>query len=305
MTLTVALLQLDLPDANPGAALPAGLDACRRAAQMGADVLLFPEMWSIGCRFFSARTPQALARWQQQALPRESAFLRAFQDAARALHVAVAITCLEAWHDPAGNPLPPRNSLMLFDRHGAHVLTYAKVHTCDFGDEAFCTPGAAFVTAPLDTARGVVQVGAMICFDREFPESARTLMLQGAELLLVPNACTLEINRLSQLRARAFENMTAIALANYPAPFCNGHSVAFDGIAFAGGTAGQDGTSRDMRVVEAGEAPGICLAPFDLAALRAYRARESWGDAYRRPRAYGALTTPEARPPFLRPDARR
>ena len=41
-------------------------------------------------------------------------------------------------------------------------------------------------------------------------------MLKGAALILVPNACPMEINRLSQLRARAFENMTAIATCNYP-----------------------------------------------------------------------------------------
>ena len=56
-------------------------------------------------------------------------------------------------------------------------------------------------------------------------------MLKGAELILVPNACPMEINRLSQLRARAYENMTAIATCNYPetVPDCNGHSSVFDG----------------------------------------------------------------------------
>ena len=52
----------------------------------------------------------------------------------------------------------------------------------------------------------------MICFDREFPESARILMLKGAEIILVPNACPMEINRISQLRARAFENMLGLVL---------------------------------------------------------------------------------------------
>jgi len=71
-----------------------------------------------------------------------------------------------------------------------------------------------------------VQVGAMIRYDREFPESARILMLKGAELILVPNTCPMEINRLSQLRSKAFENMLAIATRNYPAavPDCNGAS---------------------------------------------------------------------------------
>ena len=74
----------------------------------------------------------------------------------------------------------------------------------------------------------------MICYDREFPESARVLMLRGAELILVPNACPMEINRLSQLRGRAYENMLAVATCNYPAgvPDCNGGSSAFDGVVY-------------------------------------------------------------------------
>lgn len=74
----------------------------------------------------------------------------------------------------------------------------------------------------------------MICFDREFPESGRILMLKGAELVLVPNACPMEINRLSELRGCAFENMFAIATANYPSTKfdCNGHSTLFDGVAY-------------------------------------------------------------------------
>ena len=143
----------------------------------------------------------------------------------------------------------------------------------------------------------------MICYDREFPESARLLMLQGAEVILVPNACPMELNRLSQLRARAFENMTAIATANYPAgkPDCNGHSTVFDGIAYDDGAP----ISRDTLVVEAGENEGVYLAPLPLDKLRAYRAREVHGNAYRRPRLYGPLTEERVEVPFLRPDRRR
>ena len=62
---------------------------------------------------------------------------------------------------------------------------YAKVHTCDFGAERALTPGDGFYVTELDTACGLVRVGAMICYDREFPESARILMLKGAELIPV------------------------------------------------------------------------------------------------------------------------
>ena len=118
---------------------------------------------------------------------------------------AIGITLLEQFADA------PRNSMVLFDRFGRKVLTYAKVHTCDFDAERYLTPGDDFPVAALDTACGEVKVGGMICYDREFPESARILMLNGAELILVPNACPMEINRLAQLRSRAYENMLAIA----------------------------------------------------------------------------------------------
>jgi len=207
------------------------------------------------------------------------------------------------------------------------VLTYAKVHTCDFDKEAALTPGDGFRVVDLDTAAGPVTVGAIICFDREFPESARILMLLGAEIILVPNACDLEENRIGQLRTRAYENMVGVATANYaraveggqaagPSPVpggfsdqsggfnghsvdFNGHSVAFDGMAFEG----IDGASRDTLVVEAGEAEGVYLATFDLVRLREWRAREVWGNAYRRPGLYGMLTSSEVRAPFLRRDA--
>jgi predicted amidohydrolase len=146
----------------------------------------------------------------------------------------------------------------------------------------------------------------MICYDREFPESARLLMLGGAEIILTPNACTLDENRMAQFRARAFENMVGVAMTNYAAPRNNGHSVAFDAAAYAGPKPdGSDGDSRDTLIVEAGEREGVYLAPFDLQELRAYRARETWGNAYRRPRCYAPLVSADVREPFVRRDATR
>jgi predicted amidohydrolase len=99
--------------------------------------------------------------------------------------------------------------------------------------------------------------------------------------------------------------MVGAAMANYAAPQANGHSVAFDGVAYSGETADADESPNDTLVVEAGESEGVYLARFDMEKLRAYRERETWGNAFRKPRSYAVLTSPEVQKPFIRLDARR
>lgn len=133
----------------------------------------------------------------------------------------------------------------------------------------------------------------------EYCEQAKKM---GAEILLVPNACPMEINRISQLRARAFENMLGIATVNYPKgqPDCNGHSTAFDGIACK-----PEEGFRDTLIVEADEREGIVIADFPLSEMRAYRQKEVHGNAYRRPELYKPLLSPTIQMPFFRRDNRK
>ncbi|HIU48066.1 MAG TPA: carbon-nitrogen hydrolase family protein [Candidatus Avimonoglobus intestinipullorum] len=289
--LNIALLQL-LPGKTLQENLQKGIKACRCAKAAGADIALFPELWSNG--YTVHRDVEML---KADAIPADGAFAAAFGKLAAELDMAIAVTFLEQC-----TPLP-RNTMVLFDRFGKKALTYAKVHTCDFDVERNLTPGEDFEVAELDTAQGPVRVGAMICFDREFPESARILMLKGAEIVLVPNACPMEINRLAQLRSRAFENMMGIATCNYPCgqPDCNGHSSAFDGVAYLPDAP----DSRDMCILEAGGAEGIYIAGFDMELLRTYRESEVHGNAYRHPRKYHILVDERIDEPFIREDYRR
>jgi len=231
--------------------------------------------------------------WQGQAIRRDAPFITHFQALAKELQMAIALTYLEQW------PGAPRNAMSLIDRHGNIALTYAKVHTCDFDAvEAALSPGDHFSVCPLEMEQGTVKIGAMICYDREFPESARILMLKGAEIILVPNACQLNSNSLMQFRTRAYENVVGLAMTNYAAPQNNGHSMALDGI-----SEDEHGRTRDMLLVEAGESEGIYLATFDLDALRSYRLRHTGGNAFRRPHRYQLLTALDIEPPFVRVNA--
>ena len=289
--ITIALLQL-MPGNSLVENMHIGIAACRKAKNMGADIAVFPEMWSIGYEI-----PESVHELKSKAISKNDTFIRSFSDLAKELQMAIGITFLEKYE-----PLP-RNSICLFDRFGKELYTYAKVHTCIFGDEKNLMPGNDFYVSVLDTEHGCVKIGSMICYDREFPESARILMLKGAEILLVPNACPMEINRISQLRARAFENMVGIATVNYPKgkPDCNGHSTAFDGIAYKI----DEPYSRDTLIIEAGEEEGIYIATFNIEELRKYRSREVHGNAYRQPAKYKILLSEEKQAPFIRNDYRK
>ena len=275
MGLKIALLQL-LPEGRLEKQLEKGKNACIKAKNMGADIALFPEMWSDGYKL-----PQDSLELAALSIDAQSDFVRAFGDLAGELQMAIGITFLER------SEAKPLNSMILFDRFGKERLHYSKVHTCAFDLEKVLAPGDDFYVTELDIGRDIIKIGSMICFDREFPESARILMLKGAEVILAPNACPMEINRLSTLRTRAYENMLAIATCNYPKgqPDCNGHSTVFDGVAWLRDEPG----ARDMCILEAPEEEGIYLAEINMDMLRDYRDREVMGNKYRHPNKYKSL----------------
>jgi predicted amidohydrolase len=254
--------------------LPVGADAeaaIAEAASRGADIVLFPEMWQTGYSMVDLSLSE----------PIDGPFVTAMREQAARHAVAVVATLLEQVDGGV------RNTAVLIDRTGEVRLIYAKVHTCAFDVERVLVPGDAFPVAELETAAGPVSVGMMICYDREFPESARELMLGGAEVILTPNACDLPVERIGQFRARAYENMVAVAMANYAGPPYDGGSIAFDGMVCE-----PDGKFVDQTVIECGTEPGIYVAEIDLDALRAYREREMWGDKWRRPETYRRINAP-------------
>lgn len=113
--LKVALLQV----VSEGAAIEAnarkGEEFCRRAADRGADIALFPEMWSVGYPKYPWGDERARADWLKLAVPRDGPFVDRFQRLARELRIAIAITDFET------GPILPRDALTLVDWDGAQA----------------------------------------------------------------------------------------------------------------------------------------------------------------------------------------
>ena len=196
----------------------------------------------------------------------------------------IAITYLEA-HQPK-----PRNTVSIINDKGEVALTYSKVFICDFGKDELLkpnpnlheigcdvniSPGESFDVCTLGSAEGEASVGAMICADREFPEAATELMLNGAELIVVPNSCTWDDIRTAGLKTRAFENLVGVAMTNYPGPH-SGSSQAHSCVAW------RAGQSVDTCMAKAGEQEQIPIATFDLDEIWAFRKAKSWRVNYRR-----------------------
>ena len=290
---TIALVQKKALPNQPQANLKLAVSSIKEAQRMGADLVLFPEMWSNGyappyeSAFedpFAPAFAQQRKNWLEQAIPLHGRYVKALQETAKACRIGVAATFL------ARTPGKPQNMAILIDRNGKILLQYAKVHTCDFSLEALLEGGREFKVCDFEGIR----LGIMICYDREFPESARVLMLKGAEIILVPNACDMNPARLNQLSARAFENMTGIVMANYPGKGW-GNSCAFSPIVFD-----ENGYTDNTLLMADDCSQGIFLAEFNMEQIRKYRKNETWGNAYRKPYAYKPLLDTRIEDPFIR-----
>ena len=251
--LKVALVQ-QLAGGDPG-------NLIRGAAGAGADVVVFPEMYSNGYARFAPGDARAEAEWRAGAVGLDSDFVEVFRQAARDHGVHVVSTFLER-----GDP-SPFNAALLIGPGGEALAHHRKVHICDFDSpESACGRGDGFAVTEIRTEAGPVKVGLMICMDREYPQSAAVLSSRGAEVALVPNSCNLSDDptvgdvRIAQIRGRAFETVMGIAVANYPAPKCDGHSLAV-------------GPLGNVMAV-AGREPAILSACFDMDEIRRVRRAE-------------------------------
>jgi predicted amidohydrolase len=146
MRFKVALLQIVPYSNDQSRNLAKGLRYCRDAKAVGADLVVFPELWNIGsvrCPLVDA-TEQRL--WTASAIDQHNNFFRSFAGLARDLRMNIAITYLEVSHPK------PRNSVSIIDTQGDVVLNYSKVCICDFGPEGEnaagcdvnCSPGESF-----------------------------------------------------------------------------------------------------------------------------------------------------------------
>ena len=246
------------------------------ASENGADILLLPEAFLSGYE---------LPMSNEKAFADSNPYLEQIRIAAAELHIGVVATAFTK------GKKKPQNSAYIIDKNGNTLMKYSKVHTCDFADEACLESGDSFQVCDFCGIR----LGIMICYDREYPESARILMLKGAEIILVPNDCGGMKPRLCALSTRAYENMVGIAMAN-PSGENAGNSCAFSPICWD-----KNGNCVDNVLLMADDVTaGLFYAEFDMDAIRFWRENEMMGNTFRKVKAYDLLLNETIEYPFIR-----
>lgn len=271
-----------------------GISIVKKAKELGADIVLFPECWITGYEFPQVNETleveeimktEAFKEWNELALDENSQYIKAFCNIAKELNIGVVITGYTKGINR------PQNSAFVISKKGEILMKYSKVHTCDFSYEKMLESGDEFKVCDFEG----VKLGVMICYDREYPESARILMLKGAEVVLVPNDCGAMKHRVQALSTRAYENMVGVVMANPPGENA-GCSCAFSPIPWD-----REGIPVDNVIVMADDkTDDIFMAEYNLEELRHYRSREMMGNTFRKVKAYSELLRDEIKEPFKR-----
>lgn len=150
----------------------------RKAAGRGADIILLPELFDRS--YFCQERRYEYYDYAQSVDEHPSVLMG--KRLARELGVVLPVSFFER----DGNVL--YNSVACIDTDGSVLGVYRKTHIPDehyYQEKFYFTPGNTGFRV-FNTAYGVIGIG--ICWDQWFPETARALALNGAEMILYPTA---------------------------------------------------------------------------------------------------------------------
>jgi N-carbamoylputrescine amidase len=283
MRLTVATTQMHCSWDIPGN-LDRAIGLVHAAADLGAQVVLLQELFE---------TPYFCIDQQNRhfdlARPRDGhPTIERMQALARERRVVLPVSYFEC----SGSAF--YNAVAVIDADGRVLGNYRKSHIPQFPlyeEKFYFSPGDTGFRV-FETHYGTL--GVAICWDQWFPEAARAMVLQGAEMLLYPTAIGSEefdpefdskAHWQMTMRGHAAANIVPVLAANrVGTETSDGRRLEFYGSSFIAGPTGEllEEADRDSETV--------LVHTFDLAAIRDFR--RTWGVFRdRRPDLYHPLLT--------------
>jgi predicted amidohydrolase len=172
--------------------------SARDAVERGAELIIFPELFLTGYNIGDVVF--------KLAEPADGPAMRNAASIARACDIALLYGYPEKFERNT------YNSAILIDRHGNALANYRKTHLFGSYEKASFQPGGALVLAKM----GELKIGILICYDVEFPEAVRALVLAGANLIAVPTALMNPYCRIAEtvVPTRAYESQVYVAYVN-------------------------------------------------------------------------------------------
>lgn len=261
----------------------------KEAAAAGANIILLPELFERPY-FCQERRYEYYAYAEST---EDNAAVKELLPLSEKLKVVIPVS----FYEKSGNVL--YNSVAVLDC-GKILGVYRKTHIPDdhyYQEKFYFTPGdSGFKT--FNTSYGVLGVG--ICWDQWFPETARSLALNGAEIILYPTAigsepvlgCDSAAHWQRVMQGHSAANLVPVAAANRigreEVTPCAGNGGQSSSLTFYGSSFITDNTGA--KIAELGRAEeGIIYAQFDLDELK--KSRLEWGlFRDRRPETYKDIT---------------
>lgn len=261
----------------------------RAAAGDGAQVILLQELFETPY-FCAEQHARHLALAQPLA---ENRAIAHFTRLAHQLGVVLPVS----FYERAGTTL--FNTTAVIDADGTLLGCYRKTHIPQnpgYEEKFYFTPGdTGFVTFQTRFAR----LGIGICWDQWFPETARALVLNGAEVLLFPTAIGSEpadpgydsaAHWQRVMQGHAAANMVPVVASNR----IGGETEGTTPITFYGSSFIADATGAKVAEADRTQQTHI-TARFDLDAVHTFRTGwGTWRD--RRPETYRGLASHGPRP---------
>ena len=261
----------------------------RKAAAEGAQIILLPELFER--QYFCQE--KRYDYYDFATSPEENQAVIHFQKVAKELSVVLPVS----FYERDGNRL--FNSVAILDADGSNLGIYRKTHIPDdhyYQEKFYFTPGNTGFKV-FSTRYGTIGVG--ICWDQWFPETARCMVLQGAQLLFYPTAIgsepILSCDSMGHWRrcmqGHAAANVTPVIAANRigeeKVEPCEENGYQQSSLLFYGSSFITDGTG-DLVASMGREEEGIITAEFDLHQIE--RDRLDWQlFRDRRPEMYGEI----------------
>jgi N-carbamoylputrescine amidase len=283
--LRVAAIQMKMgPDRSLNVAR--AIVAVREAAAAGAKLIVLPELFE--SQYFPQTEVETVFEWAQE-LAQRGGLVETFKNLAQELKVLLPLSVFEREANSY------YNSLVMIDDHGDIAQVYRKAHIPDgpsYEEKFYFAPGNTPFKPWVTPA---ASIGCGICWDQWFPECARALVIQGAELLLYPTAIGSEPPEAGAIDTRGMwrSAMVGHAVCN-AVPVIAANRIGLEGnMTFYGHSFICDPTGTLVASAD-NQQETTLYADLDLNHWRRHRAAMGFFRD-RRPELYGSLLTREGR----------